>query len=170
MSQPAICAGVAKLPYPNEPGSAAPARPPAVSRMAMIGKPTLRELYIEHVSVGLDLPGLDRIVVIDRVRATLCSQLCDGRLHVAGLIDDAGCDQRRTAVPAPGHGELCECFRQHRLMQPRGLPVDAAVRGDIDTPDLAVAGPRQSPDFIEAWPVERFFRAGKGDDRFGVDQ
>src|SRR6266545_1548652 len=109
--------------------------------MTATAKQILRELYIEDASVGFDLPGLDRVVVIDRVRAALLSQLRNRRLHVTGLVDDAGCDQRRAAVPAPGQGELCECLRQHRLVQPRALPVAAAVHGDVDTPDLAVAGP-----------------------------
>src|SRR5205085_8717452 len=57
-----------------------------------------------------------------------------------------------------------------RLVQARALPADAAIHGDVDAFDLAVAGPGQSPDFIEAGPIERLFRAGKGDDGFGVDQ
>src|SRR6266436_6566849 len=49
-------------------------------------------------------------------------------------------------------------------MQPRALPVDAAVSGDVDALDLAVAGPRQSPDFIKTRTGQRLFRAGEGDD------
>src|SRR5829696_7158742 len=111
MSHPAICAGAATRPYPNEPGSAAPAKPPAASRMAATAKQILRELYIEDASVGFDLPGLDRIVVIDRVRASLFSQLRNARLHVTGFVDDAGGNQGRAALPAPGQGELCERLR-----------------------------------------------------------
>src|SRR5260370_20524871 len=55
-------------------------------------------------------------------------------------------------------------------MQARALPVDAAVSGDVDALDLAVAGPRQSPDFIKTRTGQRLFRAGEGDDGFGVDQ
>src|SRR3954466_3706429 len=106
MSQPAICAGGPVRPYPNEPGSAALARLPAAITIATRAKQILRELYIEDASVRLDLPGLDRIVVIDRVRAALLSQLRNGRLHVTALVDDAGGEQRRGAVPAPGQGEL----------------------------------------------------------------
>src|SRR5829696_6197021 len=170
MSHPAICAGAATRPYPNEPGSAAPAKPTAARRMAATARQILRELYIEDAPVRFDLPGLDRIVVIDRVRAALLPQLRNRRLHITGLVDDAGGDQRRAAVPAPGQSEFCECLRQHRLVQPCGLPADPAIRGDIDAFDPAVAGPGEPPDLIEAGPIERLFRAGKGDDRFGIDQ
>src|ERR1700694_2373808 len=74
------------------------------------------------------------------------------------------------AIPAPGYREFRQRFRQHRLMQPRALPVDASVRGNIDALDLAVAAPRQPPDFVEARPIERLFWAGEGADGLGVDQ
>src|SRR5947209_1567014 len=60
----------------------------------------LRELNIEHAPVGLYLPGLDRVVVIDRIQPALLSQLRNGRLNVAGLIDGTGLQQRRLSVPA----------------------------------------------------------------------
>src|SRR4030088_2447164 len=62
----------------------------------------LRELNIAHAPVRLDLLGLDRIVVINRIRSTLRSQLRNRRLHIAGLIDHAGFEQRWLAIPAPG--------------------------------------------------------------------
>ena len=70
----------------------------------------LRELNIEHAPVGLDLPGLDRIVVIDRIRSALLSQLRNGRLHIAGLVDHARFQQRRLAVPAPRQREFRQRF------------------------------------------------------------
>src|ERR1019366_8981716 len=45
-------------------------------------------------------------------------------------------------------------------MQPRALPIDAAVCRDVDALDLAVAGPCQSPDFVLSRAVKRLFGAG----------
>src|SRR5882724_9871442 len=92
----------------------------------------LRELNIEYAPVRLDLPGLDRIVVVDRIRPALLSQLRNGRLHITGLVDDAGFQQRRPPVPAPRQREARQRLRQYRVVQLRALPVDAAIGGNID--------------------------------------
>src|ERR1700694_2163617 len=126
-----------------------------MTRPAQSSSVRSRELNIEHAPVRLDLPGLDRIVVVDRIRSALLSQLRNRRLHIAGLVDDAGFQQRRLTIPAPRQSEFRQRFRQHWLMKPRALPVDAAIHGDVDAPDLTVAGPRQSPDLIEAGACER---------------
>src|SRR5437868_394444 len=107
-----------------------------------------RELNIEHAAVRFYLPGLDRVVVVDRVKPTLFSQLCNGRLHKAGLVDDAGLKQRRPAVPAPRQREPRQRLCQHRLVQLRALPVDAAIDGNVDLANLALAGPGQPADFV----------------------
>src|SRR6185437_11192024 len=88
ISHPAICSGVAIWPYPKCPGSAAWAKAPAATIMPApsISK-RLRELNIEHAPVGLDLPGLDRIVVIDRIRSALLAQFRNRRLNIAGFVD-----------------------------------------------------------------------------------
>src|SRR5215469_9911766 len=133
ISQPPISAGVATLPYPKCPGSAAD--PTGVLKAMRAAESTMQcssELNIEHAPIRLDLPGLGRIVVIDRIGAALLAQLRDGRLHIACLIHRARFEERRPAIPAPSNSELGQRLRQHRLVQDRALPVDAAVNGHID--------------------------------------
>src|SRR5580693_9924064 len=103
--------------------------------------PDLPELNIEHASVGLDLPGLDRIVVIDRIGPAQFSQVFDRRLNIAGFVDRTRFQQGRSALPAPGQREFGQRLRAHRLVELRAFPIDAAVDGDVDTLDLAAAAP-----------------------------
>src|SRR5207253_9565744 len=55
-------------------------------------------------------------------------------------------------------------------VQLRALPVDAAIDGNVDLANLALAGPGQPADFVSARTAQRFLRAGEGDDGFRVDQ
>src|SRR5260370_14989745 len=115
----------------------------------------LSELTIEHAPVRLGLPRLDRIVVIDRIQSAARSQLRDRRLHVPGLIDHAGFEQRRLAIPAPRQREFGQRFRQHRLLQPPALPIYAAIGGDAGAPYRAVSRPRHTANITEGAASER---------------
>src|ERR1700759_5031644 len=75
MSHPATSSDVGVLPYPKRAGSAAPATVTASPIMpTQAARPRLAELNIEHASVLFDLPGLDGVVVIDRIGAALPAQ------------------------------------------------------------------------------------------------
>src|SRR6185312_14151612 len=114
--------------------------PLAMTRPMATMNARLPELNIEDLPVRLDLPALDRIVVVDRVGAAFFPELRHRRLHKAGLINDPGLDQGRPTVPAPFQSEFGQRFRQHGLMQRCHLPTDATVGRDVDALDLAVAG------------------------------
>src|SRR5512137_474451 len=113
MSQPAISCGVATRPKPNRPPSpacasavvarridTAPIAPPAAAQ-----RTALAELDIPHLSIGLHVPSLDRVVVIDRPRAAHRAQRRECRLHVAGLVDRPALQEGRAAVPVPVDAE-----------------------------------------------------------------
>src|SRR6185312_12207847 len=119
----------------------------------------LSELHIVDAPVRLYLPGLNTVVMVDRIGAALFAQGRDGRLHVAGLVDGARFQQRRLAVPAPRQREARQRLGEHRLLQLGALPIDAAIERHVDRLDLALAGPGQPADLVDAGAAERLFRA-----------
>src|SRR4030095_8576033 len=94
---------------------------------ASIDHATSVNLNIPHLTVRVDLPRLDRVVVIDRARATHGAQLRDRRLHMPGFVDSPALQQRRRTLPGPVGTESRQRLRQHRLLQPRLYPVATAV-------------------------------------------
>src|SRR5262245_53979099 len=105
MSQPAISAGVASRPRPNlrSPPCAVTlnARSSSSEMRAALraAAAALRHLDILNLATGLHQPGLDAVVVVDRIHAADLAQLVLGRLHVAGLVDRARLQQHFAAVP-----------------------------------------------------------------------
>src|SRR5688500_2352152 len=141
MSQPAICSGVAGWPMPSFlPCANAGALAMSMSAIAS----ALADLDILNLTVRLEMPGLDAVIVINRVDAADLAQRVLGRLHIAGLVDGARLQEQRLAVPLMLEVKARTGLVQHRAVQPRGLPVAAAVERDIDPRDLAAARPGQS--------------------------
>src|SRR5450631_4898508 len=100
MSHPATSPAVAGLPKPNPRVCVSAARAPAIattaaSMTASTAQRLRRDLNIAHFTSDVDGPGLHRVVVVDRTRAAHRAQLPVGRLNIAGLVDDAGLQQRR---------------------------------------------------------------------------
>src|SRR5262245_35115708 len=135
MFQPAISRPVAGLPKPKCSGAATPAMGSS-QRSA-----TLQDLNIADFAGRVHAPGLDRVVVIDRARATHRAKLADSRLHVAGFVDGTRLQERGPAVPRPVEAKTRERLRQHRLLQLCVAPVAPPVRGDVDPTDPAASRP-----------------------------
>src|SRR5687768_15340095 len=96
MSQPAICPGVAACPMPSLlPCANAGALAASSTAIASV----LADLDILNLAVRLEMPGLDAVIVIDRVDAADLAQRVLGRLHIAGLVDRARLQQQRLAAP-----------------------------------------------------------------------
>src|SRR5260221_7225967 len=150
MSQPAISVSLAGLPKPNgaRARSAACAAAIATSAHAISAPPLSRDLDIAHFARRFDRPGLDGIVVIDRACATDRAQFAIRRLHITRLVDHAGLQQRRCAVPDPITAKTRQRLAMHRLLQPRGAPVAATVGGDVDAAYAAPARPCQTADLV----------------------
>src|SRR5262249_56301606 len=64
-----------------------PAKRPPVRRQGHVSMSG--DLDILHLAVGRDPPGLDAVVMVDRVDAADLSQGLLARLHVAGVVDRA---------------------------------------------------------------------------------
>ena len=75
---------------------------------------------------------------------------CDRRLHVAGAVDGAARDGRGAALPVPREAEPRQAFVEHGLLEPRLPPRRAAVDGDVDRANRAVAGPREALDLVHS--------------------
>ena len=59
----------------------------------------LRNLDILHLAILVHVPGLDAVVVVDRVHAADLAQFVLARLDIAGLVDGARLQQQFAAVP-----------------------------------------------------------------------
>ena len=85
-----------------------------------------------------DLRPGDRVgVIADAAHASRGNQLLLRRLHVAALVDRAAHDHGVAAGPVPQVTEPRVRLRQHRLLQLRGHPGDAAVGAHVDAVDLS---------------------------------
>src|ERR1700682_3464899 len=110
MSQPATSAGVAARPIPSlrSPALADAAASSAQARSAV----ALGYFDILDLTVALHEPGLDAVVVVDRVDAADFAQLRLGRLHITGLVDRARLQQQLAAGPVglgvEAHARLVE--------------------------------------------------------------
>src|SRR5215467_2196618 len=122
-----------------------------------------------HLALAVDAPAGDDVHVSHRERSdgevdfrltALRQDLGAGRLHVAGLVPGAALQHHRLAVPAPGHAEARQRLAQHRLLQRRLRPALAAVGGDHDPRDAAVAGIGEAGDLVEARSFQR--QTGRG--------
>src|SRR5205085_8103912 len=97
MSQPAISCVVAMRPMSSLRSPACAAN--AIGAMVTASPRRLRNLDILDLPVRLHVPGLNAIVVVDRVHPADPAQLGFARLHVAGLVDRARLQQKLLAVP-----------------------------------------------------------------------
>src|SRR5262249_56801960 len=90
-------------------------------------------------------------------------------LPVAALADRAAHDPALTAGPVPQVTEPRVRLRQHRLLQLRGRPGDAAVGAHIDAANLSGSRPRDAVDLYPA-AAERDRVRGICDERPRVHQ
>src|SRR5690242_2826488 len=102
----------------------------AASSSAMTS--ALADFDILNLAVRLEMPGLDAVVVIDRVDAADLAQCVFGRLNVAGFVDGARLQKQWLAVPLMLEVKARASLVEHRAVEPRGFPVAAAVERDID--------------------------------------
>src|SRR3569623_2155852 len=96
---------------------------------SIIGR-RIAEMNIVNAPIGLHLPGLNRVVVVDRIATENFSQRRERRLNEPGLIDRPRFQTRRLTVPPPGDREARQRLCQHRLLQLGLLPDRAANGGD----------------------------------------
>src|SRR6478672_411528 len=105
---------------------------------------SLSDFDILDLTIGLHMPGLDAIVVVDRIDAADLAQLRLARLHIAGLVLDARLQQQRLTVPVELVIEARQRLIKHGPVEPRRPPIASAVERDINAIDLAVAAPGQT--------------------------
>src|SRR5581483_6170853 len=96
---------------------------------------------ILDLTIGLNVPGLDAIVVINGVDAADLAQLGLGRLHITGLVLHPRLQQQRLAIPVELVIETRQRLIENRSIKPRRPPIAAAIERDIDALDPAAAGP-----------------------------
>src|SRR5205085_10510010 len=123
---------------------------------------------IGHLPVARDVPGLNRVEVIDRaertVEAAQRDELPEGGLHVTGLVDAPALKHRVLAIPGPGKPEARVADREHRPLQRRLPPSLAAVDRHVDARHHTSPGPREPADLVEAGTVELHLAGWEGDD------
>src|SRR5262249_32046598 len=117
--------------------------------------------------VGIDPPVLDRIVVVDRVRASNGEERLAGRLHVSRLIGAATGDHALVSVPPPGQAEAGMALLENRILELRGAPARAAVRGHLRTRDSTAARPGEPADLVVAAPGQCLACRRRRDHRLG---
>src|SRR5882724_9892987 len=139
MSQPAISAGVAARPSPSlrSPANAVPVTATNTNRM----RTALRHFDILDLAIGLHQPGLDAVVVVDRIDAADLAQRVLRGLHVAGLVDRARLQQHLLTRPFGLGVETHAGLVERQAVDPRRAPVPAAVARDVDARNLAAPGP-----------------------------
>src|SRR5437899_881446 len=135
ISMPRISSGVGVRPRPYFPDCAQrPTQARSTSTAVMAGRPasslrkiSWRSLHIGDPPIGHHFPGANAIVVIIGTHAARGDQFVLRRLHVAGFIGGARCDDGLVSVPAPGKPETCESQRKSWLLQLGPLPIRAAA-------------------------------------------
>src|SRR5439155_23089244 len=132
-----------------------------------------------HLPFALDRPSRDAVVVLARearygrdLRGLTARghDLGASRLHVAGLVPRAALQNRRTAIPAPGHAEAGKGLAVYRLLQCRLRPALAAIGRDHHLRYPAIARIGDTGDLIEAGLLQHHPRRGVGDERFDLLQ
>src|SRR5690242_17605821 len=182
MSHPAISAGLASRPMPRclnvsegvcswlAFGAAATAPAPIATMLAPNSAP-LTHLDIFDLAVLLDMPGLDAVVVVDRIDAAVFAKLRLARLHVAALVHGARLDEQLAAVPVELVIEARQRLVPCRAVDFRRTPVAAAVERDIDARDPAAPRPGDAREHGEArLVVDRRLRTRIGDDGLRLHQ
>src|SRR5262245_2885429 len=128
--------------------AAAPAQPPRTT--TQIATANASRVDIVDLAGGLHTPGLDRVIVVEDIRAVPGDELVARRLDAAGIVGRAALEHRGRPVPFPRDPEARQRVSQHRRRQGGLAPCLSAVRGDLDLTDLSVAGPRDSRHLVES--------------------
>src|SRR5215831_15039101 len=101
------------------------------------------------LAVAFDRPAGDAVVVLTWKAEDIWNglgfpafgdDLRAGRLHVPGLVPGAALQDRRTAVPVPGHAKAGESLAQYRRLKRRLRPALSAVGRYHDLRDPSGAG------------------------------
>src|SRR5262245_46311631 len=112
-----------------------------------------------HLPSALDRPSRDAIIVLAgeacygrnlRRLAAHGHDLGTSRLHVAGLVPGAALQDRRAAIPVPGHAEPGESLAVHWFLQRRLRPALTPIGGNHDLRNPAVAGVGDAANLVEA--------------------
>src|SRR4051812_15063477 len=82
------------------------------------------------LSLCVDGPARDGVVMIVAAEAALSSELGARRLHHPGLVGGAALQDRRSAIPLPCRAEAHGCFWQVRILQGGRRPGLSAVGRD----------------------------------------
>src|SRR4249919_1282980 len=142
MSQPAICSAVARCPIPYLTGASfllcANTGTTSTSDAATV-RTCLPDLDILDLSVRVERPGLDPVVVVDRIDPADFAQSIFARLHVAGVIHRPRLQQQRLAVPVEFIVEAHAGSIEYRTIETRCAPIASAVERDIDALGLAAS-------------------------------
>src|SRR5215475_2050838 len=109
--------------------------------------------------LAVDRPTRGAVIVLTRKSgygrdfcrlATHGHDLSARRLHIAGLVPRATLQDRRAAVPVPGHAEPGESLAVHWFLQPRLRPALTTIGGHHDLRNPTVAGIGDAGNLVEA--------------------
>src|SRR3954452_2955002 len=110
MSQPAISLGLASRPMPRcfcasawtaglDAFGAAATPAPIIARIPAASRARLRHFDILNLAVLAYVPGLDAVVVVDRIDAAIFAELGLAWLYITGLVHGARLQQQLASVP-----------------------------------------------------------------------
>src|ERR1700730_5990807 len=88
-----------------------------------------------HLAVGVHLPGLNGVVMVEGVHAAHVDKLAMARLNIASLVDSAALQQSGRAVPAPRRTKTHDRLRENRLLQLGVMPAQPAIGRHLDPID-----------------------------------
>src|SRR5687768_13735095 len=104
-------------------------------RKAAVASTCSADLDILGLPIGAHQPGLDSVVVINRVDAANLSQCVLGRLQVAGGIVSTRLDEQLLALPVEIDVEARERFLEDGAVNAGLAPVAPSVERHIDARD-----------------------------------
>src|SRR6266545_2587365 len=114
-------------------------------------------LDMTHLSILMDEPCLNAVVVIEAVRSWMKSahrhQLLSRWLHVTSFVRATRLQCRFIAIPFPPQRKSGRCFWEHGVVDLRVAPRSSAICRNFDTCNAAATGPRQPGDFIRTTSV-----------------
>src|SRR5260370_24548468 len=123
-----------------------------------------------YLSVAVDVPRLDSVVVVESVRSGTQSadgnEFLAGRLRVAGIIGAPRLQRRLLAAPLPRKRKSRHRFRKNRVIQFCVAPALSFIGRNFDARNLPAPRPCHPVDLIKSRPVDALTAPTPRDPRF----
>src|SRR5262245_18344805 len=117
-------------------------------------------------AISPDLPALNAIVVVARMKAADLDEGLARRLSVTCFVGTAALNDRLPSIPRPGKSKARVAFGEDRFIKPCGLPRSAGIHAHLHGRDASSSAPGQSLNFTK--PARDLLSSRRArDDRLG---